>query len=80
MGLGAVLRGDPADPDVVWLGNPETKERVKEKVRWPPGSVARFVPDVEVVLNGHVLYREGDVISGACRGADMDTLNIEPGA
>lgn len=55
LGVGGVIRGDPLDPEVVWLADPVTGERFDVRLRWPPGSVARFDPDVEIVLEGRVL-------------------------
>ena len=78
IGLGGVIRGDPLDPEVVWLADPATGQRVDVRLRWPPGSVARFDPDLEIVLEGGVLYAEGDDVPGGCRGVDMETVNIVP--
>jgi hypothetical protein len=56
-----------------------TGRRVDLRLRWPPGTVARFVPELEIVLDdGRVFYADGDVIAGGCRGADMDGANIVP--
>jgi hypothetical protein len=79
IGVGGVVRGDPLDPEVVWLEDPATGERLELRLRWPPGSVARFAPDVEIVLaDGRVLYADGDEVAGGCRGADMGGVNIVP--
>ena len=78
IGVGGVIRGSPSDPEVVWLADPASGERLDLRLRWPPGSVARFDPEVEVVLDGRVLYAEGDEVPGGCRGADMEMVNIVP--
>lgn len=63
IGGGATLVGDPNDEHVAWLegfGN-------RGEVVWPPGYVARFAPDLEVLdPSGNVIYREGDVMPGGC--------------
>jgi len=69
LGGGATLRGDPNDPRVAWgegFGN-------RGELVWPPGFVARFAPDLEVLdRNGNVFLREGDILPGGCAvgGAD----------
>ena len=53
-----ILHGDPDDPRVAWLINPDG---VRIELRWPPGFTARFDPDLEMVAaNGEVIAREGD--------------------
>jgi len=79
IGLGGVVRGDPQEPDVVWLEEPATGRRLDLELRWPPGTVARFTPEVEIVLDdGRVLYADGDEIAGGCATADFDVVNIVP--
>ncbi|OGO54543.1 MAG: hypothetical protein A2V85_10955 [Chloroflexi bacterium RBG_16_72_14] len=51
--LGGTLHGSPWDERVAWIGT--------TAVRWPFGTTARFVPDLELVSpNGAVIAREGD--------------------
>jgi hypothetical protein len=78
VGIDAVLAGDPGDPWVAWLEDVNSSGVVTRiNVAWPPGSTARFVPDLEVVnSDGRVLMRAGDRVTGACVGAG-GVLNIK---
>jgi hypothetical protein len=38
-----------------------------QQLSWPPGTSARFAPDLEVIgPDGSVLAREGAVVTGSC--------------
>jgi hypothetical protein len=64
IGFDGVVRGDPADPRIVWV---ETEGHGTKRLVWPAGYVARFNPDLEVIdIGGQVILREGDRVSGGC--------------
>ena len=64
VGLDATIRGDPADPRIVWLVTDRGREI---DVVWPPGWAARFTPSLEVLdPAGNVRYHEGDAVTGGC--------------
>lgn len=53
-----ILHGDPGDPRVAWLINPDG---LRYELQWPRGFTARFNPELELVAsNGEVVAREGD--------------------
>jgi hypothetical protein len=53
-----VLHGDPNDPRLAWLINPDG---LRTELQWPRGFTARFNPQLELVAsNGEVVAREGD--------------------
>jgi hypothetical protein len=53
-----ILHGDPDDPRLAWLVNPDG---VRYELQWPRGFTARFNPELEMVAsNGEVVAREGD--------------------
>lgn len=53
-----ILHGDPADPRLAWLVNPDG---LRIEIQWPRGFTARFNPELEVVAStGEVVAREGD--------------------
>lgn len=66
-GVGLVdmsLRGDAGDPRVAWLLQPDG---TRFEVVWPPGFVARFNPDLEIIdASGSSVLRAGDRIGEAC--------------
>ena len=65
VGLDVALRGDEADPRVVWAADRVTGDRVE--LLWPVGYRARFGPTLEVLdERGRVVGREGDLIIGGC--------------
>lgn len=60
----ARLTGDPDDPRVAWIVQDEFG---RMDVLFPPGFVARFTPQLEVLdVSGVVAAREGDQIDGGC--------------
>ncbi len=64
VGVDAVLHGDMAAPDVAWLTR---RDGIRHDIVWPSGYRARFNPDLEVIdADGHIAFREGDRIDGAC--------------
>jgi hypothetical protein len=59
---GLRLTGAIDDPHVTWF---ERRGRRVQDVVWPPGYVARFRPDLEVLdPTGSVVAREGDGFKG----------------
>lgn len=77
IGLLAMVTGDPSDPRVAWLVDlPDGEPGMRLDVAWPPGSTARFTPEIEILnRGGDVVMREGHIIGGACVGAE-GILNI----
>lgn len=77
-----MLRGDPTDPEIVWLapfpglqgdGNPE-----RTLVIWPRGFRAVFEPSLTVVdANGAPRIEGGDFVDGGCV-TDGERLLIVP--
>lgn len=79
VGLDAVLRGDSADPRLVWLENriPGTTVKRIEAV-WPAGYRVRFTPKAEVLdAFDRVMLRDGDAVLGAC-GVGPDGAHLQP--
>jgi hypothetical protein len=73
VGLDAVLRGSPSDPQVAWLESSMGGTLSRRDVTWPAGYHARFNPKIEILdENGNVVLRDGDAVEGAC-GYDPDT-------
>jgi hypothetical protein len=79
VGLDTILRGDPADPRLVWLENQMPGYvGVRIEAVWPPGYRVRFVPGAEVLDgSGAIVLREGDRVLGAC-GVGADGAHLEP--
>lgn len=76
VGLDATLAGDPEDPRVAWLVNAFDDSTIEAE--WPPGSYARFAPELEVLLwDGTLFYREGDHVDGACYTRDGGPLAMK---
>jgi hypothetical protein len=76
VGLQAVLRGNPNDPRVAWLINPDGS---RFDVVWPAGYRARFAPRLEVLdAAGNVVIRDGDPVSGGCVTDQPRVLLLEP--
>jgi len=74
IGYDGVLRGDPADPRVVW-GEKQTRVNhlvLRKELVWPPGYTARFAPKLEILdATRQVRYVAGNTIPGGCTtGAD----------
>ena len=64
-GLSAVVRGDAEDPDLAWLEDYETGERLN--VVWPNGFSARFTPGLEVLdPSGQIVLQDGDFVDATC--------------
>jgi len=62
------IEGSPADPRVAWLASPGLPDR---PVVFPSGWWARFTPILEVIdAGGHVAFRAGDRVAGACVASD----------
>jgi len=70
VGLAAVVRGNPADPDIAWLapypgalvGAPPRRD-----VLWPAGYRAMFSPGLTIIdAKGAPRLRDGDFVDGAC--------------
>jgi hypothetical protein len=58
------LHGSSSDSRLAWLTLPDGALR---QLSWPPGTSARFAPDLEVIgPDGRVIAREGSVITGTC--------------
>ena len=73
VGLDAVLRGSPSDPQVAWLESSMGGTLSRRDVTWPAGYHARFTPNIEILdENGSVVLRDGDHVEGAC-GYNPDT-------
>ena len=68
VGLDAVLRGDRADPRLVWLENHIQGTTVPRiEALWPAGYRVRFSPKAEVLdASDQVVLRDGDRVTGAC--------------
>ena len=62
------IEGSPADSRVAWLASPGLPDR---SVVFPSGWWARFTPMLEVIdASGHVAFRGGDRVAGACVASD----------
>ena len=69
------LRGDSADPRVVWLENAAGE---RTDVAWLPGSSARFAPDLEILdPAGQVIAREGAIATGGCGTGAADVWYVD---
>lgn len=77
VGLSAVLRGSPTDPNLAWIETFPGGGGRREVV-WPAGFAARFAPGLEL-LDGtaRIVLRDGDFIEGAC-GKVGDRLLLAP--
>ncbi|HXX60012.1 MAG TPA: hypothetical protein VEI48_01830 [Candidatus Sulfotelmatobacter sp.] len=76
VGVSAVLHGSAADPRVAWLVN-DLGTRLD--VVWPPGYLARFTPNLEVLDgNGVVVLKAGGVVTGVCGTVDPHIWLLEP--
>jgi hypothetical protein len=71
VGVEAILRGAPDDPDVAWLA-PMFAAGKRQPLIWPRGDIAVFDPDLRIVdASGRTVLRDGDFVDGGCvTGAD----------
>ena len=77
VGLAAILRGSPTDPNPAWIETFPGGGGRREVV-WPAGFAARFAPGLEILdAKGRVVLRDGDFIEGAC-GKIGDRLLLAP--
>jgi hypothetical protein len=72
IGFDGTVVGDAADPRIVWL---ETERHGTKLLVWPPGYVARFDPDLQVIdSTGRIVFRGGDRVTGGCVKGPADDL------
>jgi hypothetical protein len=72
IGIDAVLVGGATDPRIAWLA---TARQGNKELVWPPGYVARFGPDLEIIDGtGRVVFRQGDKVTGGCVKGPPDAL------
>ena len=81
LGLDAILAGDPTDPRVAWLVNPNG---ARQDIIWPPGFTGRFTPRLEILdASSNVVFRAGDTVHGGCVAGPLDDIRkihlIRPG-
>lgn len=80
VGQSGVVHGNPADPEVVWLG-PLVGPGERTDVIWPIGYRAVFDPSLSVIdERGQAVLREGDYVDGGCVTGDAasDPILLAP--